>query len=146
MLTNWKPNQTKFKRLQKGVIKKCQYSFSAMCLQQGSVGLRILKSGILTAKQLEQARRKIIRFRKKKHKQHIWFYCLPDIPITRKPLGIRMGKGKGSPKHWISRLTAGKTIMQLNYLVGNRSKKALSVVKKILPIPTKIVSTRLLKN
>ena len=144
MLTNWRPKQTKFKRLQKGIIKKCNYSFSATRVQQGSMGLRILKSGILTSRQLEQARRKMLTFRKKKEKQKIWFHCIPDIPVTCKPLGIRMGKGKGAPKHWISRLLSGKIVMQLNYLSKNRAFRALTVVKKLLPVPTKIVFSRAL--
>jgi len=144
MLINWRPKQTKFKRLQKGIIKKCQYSFSATRVQQGAWGLRILRSGILTSKQLEQARRKIITFRKKKEKQKIWFYCIPDTPVTRKPLGIRMGKGKGAPKHWISKLLSGKIIMHLNFLSRKRSSKALRAVKKLLPVPTKVVANRAL--
>ena len=139
MLITWKPRQTKFKRLQKGIIKKCNHTCSATRIQQGILGLRILKSGILTSKQLEQARRKMLKFRKKKEKQKIWFHCVPDVPITRKPLGIRMGKGKGAPKHWISKLISGKVIMQLNYLSRKRAKKALRAAKKILPVPTKIV-------
>jgi large subunit ribosomal protein L16 len=85
--------------LHKGGVQKCQYKLSAGQLQQAAVGLRILKSGQLTAKQLEQMRRKIITVRKKKEKQKIWFRCIPDIPITAKPLGIRMGKGKGGIKY-----------------------------------------------
>ncbi len=64
--------------------------------QDGLCALKILKSTRLTAKQLEQARRKILTIRKRKEKQLIWTKCQPDIPVTSKPLGIRMGKGKGT--------------------------------------------------
>jgi large subunit ribosomal protein L16 len=140
MIIRWKPKREKFKRLHKGVISKCQFRKSAVRAQQGNLSLRALKSGIITAKQLEQARRKIIRFKKKKHKQKIWYHCIPDIPITKKPLGLRMGKGKGSPKSWISRVVAGKSIIHLNYMQNNKPLTALILVRKILPIPTRIVS------
>jgi len=140
MLIRWKPKREKFKRLHKGVVSKCQFRTSATRPQQGGFALHTLKSGLLTAKQLEQARRKIILIRKKKQKQKIWYRCIPDVPITRKPLGLRMGKGKGSPKFWISRVTAGKAILQLNYVPNLKPFIALGLVKKILPIPTQIIS------
>ena len=65
------PKKTKFKRLHKGSIQNCEYRQSALKLQQASYGLRVLKSGRLNAKQLEQARRKISKIRKKKEKQKI---------------------------------------------------------------------------
>jgi len=71
MLLRLKPKREKFKRLHKGLVSKCQFRSSAIYPQQGAVALRALKSGLLTAKQLEQARRKIILFKKKKHKQKI---------------------------------------------------------------------------
>jgi len=139
MIIRWKPKREKFKRVHKGTIAKCLFRNSAIRPQQGNLSLRALKSGIITAKQLEQARRKIILFKKKKHKQKIWYRCIPDVPITRKPLGLRMGKGKGSPKFWISRVSAGKAIIQLNYMQNNKPRSALTLVQKILPIPTRIV-------
>jgi large subunit ribosomal protein L16 len=142
MITTWQPKRTKFKRLHKGVVQKCQYKSSAVQLRQGVIGLRVLKSGRLTAKQLEQTRRKMITVRKKKEKQKIWFRCIPDVPVTAKPLGIRMGKGKGGIKYWISRLSAGKAIMQMNHMTQRRAIKALLLAKKMLPIPTKVLISK----
>ena len=71
MKTQMQPKKTKFKRLHKGTILSCEHRVSALRLQQGAFGLRVLKSGRLTAKQLEQARRKISKARKKKEKQKI---------------------------------------------------------------------------
>jgi len=146
MLFRLKPKREKFKRLHKGLVSKCQFRSSAVRPQQGALALRALKSGLLTAKQLEQARRKIILFRKKKHKQKVWYRCIPDIPVTQKAKGLRMGKGKGSTKFWISRITAGKAIFQLNYVPNTKPRKALKLIKKILPIPTKIVNNSGLKR
>jgi len=139
MIAKGQPKYTKFKRLHKGTIRKCQYRLSAKYLQQGSAGLRVLKSGRFTQKQLEQARRKIVTVRKRKEKQKIWFRCIPDIPITAKSLGLRMGKGKGAIKYWSARLRAGKVIFQINRMTKRREVKALHLIKKVLPVPTKII-------
>lgn len=138
MIVHWQPKKTKFKRLHKGTIRRCEYRVSARRLQHGSFGLRVLKSGRLTAKQLEQARRKILRFRKKKEKQIIWFRSIPDMPLTAKPLAMRMGKGKGSVNRWISKLTAGKIIFHMNWFEKRRALPALKKAAKMLPVPTKI--------
>jgi len=68
MQTKWQPKRSKFKRLHKGVIKKCQYRLSTKFVQQGYAGLRVLKSGRFTPKQLEQSRRKLLVVKKKKRK------------------------------------------------------------------------------
>lgn len=146
MLFVWQPKKTKFKRLQKGVVHRCRYKQSAIRSHQGVYGLRVLKSTRFTAKQLEQARRRILTIRKKREKQKIWFRCIPDVPITSKPLGIRMGKGKGNIKYWISRLSAGKIIFQLNYMHEWRARKALILAQKVLPMPTKIYINSSWKN
>lgn len=142
----WQPKRTKFKRFHKGNVTKCRYRLSATKLHQGAYALRVLKSVRLTAKQLEQTRRKLVTVRKKREKQRIWFRCIPDVPVTAKPLGIRMGKGKGAIKYWTSRLPAGKIIFQLNFMSNKRSLKALYLAKKILPMPTKIEKNTALKK
>jgi len=144
MQTKWQPKRSKFKRLHKGVIKKCQYRLSTKFVQQGYAGLRVLKSGRFTPKQLEQSRRKLLVVKKKKEKQRIWFKCVPDVPITCKALGLRMGKGKGAINYWSARLLAGKIMVQINHMTRRRSFKALSLIRKILPVPTKVVPNRLL--
>jgi large subunit ribosomal protein L16 len=142
MIFNWQPRQTKFKRLHKGKIKKCRFKRSARTTQDGICGLIILKSMRLTVKQLEQARRKIMTVRKKKEKQKIWTRCVSDTAITAKPLGIRMGKGKGAIKYWVHKAVAGKIIFHLSPRALKRAKTALEKAKKILPIPTKIYVNR----
>lgn len=146
MVFNWQPKNIKFKRLHKGRITKIEYRNSARQLFQGSFGLRILKSGRLSAKQLEQAKKKIISIRQKREKQKIWFNCLPDIPVTSKPLGVRMGKGKGTTDYWISRLTAGKMFLQINWMPSKKAKRGLYRASKVLPVPTKIVTNKIYKK
>lgn len=146
MVSNWQPKKVKFKRLQKGRITKIEYRISARQLPQASFGLRVLKSGRLTAKQLEQARKKIIKIRQKREKQKIWFNCLPDIPVTSKPLGIRMGKGKGTTDYWVSRLTAGKMILQINWVPTAKAKRGLKQAAKVLPVPTKVITNKVCKK
>lgn len=142
MIYRWQPKQTKFKRLQKGGIKKCRFKPTSRTTQFGLYALKILKSTRLTAKQLEQVRRKILSVRKKKEKQLLWSKCQSDIPVTTKPLGIRMGKGKGTVEFWIAKAIAGKLIFHLTLKSKHRIKKALKRAQKILPIPTKVYINR----
>lgn len=146
MLVNWQPKRTKFKRLQKGALQKCQFRLSVQSLQQGIAGLRVIKSGRLSIKQLEQSRRKLLTVRRKNEKQKLWMKCIADIPITAKALGLRMGKGKGVIKYWAARLFAGKIIFQVSHMKKSRELKALQLVRKLLPIPTKIVKNKVLRK
>jgi len=61
---------------------------------------------------------------------------MPDVPVTKKPLGIRMGKGKGTVSHWIFKLAAGKIIFKISWM--KRAKLGLKKAAKLLPVPTKI--------
>ena len=96
----------------------------------------------LTLKQLEQARRKIVTVRKKREKQKLWSRCVTDTAVTAKPLGIRMGKGKGAIKYWVHKAVAGKVIFHLSPRALWRALAALKKAQKILPVPTKIYINR----
>ena len=85
------PKQIKYKKIKKGKLKK--YEFKANDLKFGTVGLKAVESGFLNGKQIEAARQAINR--KMKRKGKIWVRIFTDLPITSKPVGVRMGKGKG---------------------------------------------------
>ena len=109
------PRQTKYKKARKGRLKK--FEFKANKLSFGSVGLKALESGLLNARQIEAARKAIVR--KIKRKGKIWIKIFPDISITSKPTGIRMGKGKGQFSHWAARVKGGTTLFEVSGLNFN---------------------------
>ena len=146
MIFKWQPKKTKFKRLQKGNLKKCRYKLSARTTQDGICGLIILQSRRLNLKQLELARRKISTVRRKREKQKIWTHCVTDVCVTAKPLGIRMGKGKGAVKYWTHKALAGKVIFHLSPRGVRRAKSALQKAQNILPIPTKMYINRQMRR
>lgn len=89
------PKQTKYKKIKKGKLKKLE--FKANSLKFGTAGLKAAESGVINSQQIEAARQAIAR--KIKRKGKIWIKIFPDLPITSKPTGIRMGKGKGQLSH-----------------------------------------------
>jgi large subunit ribosomal protein L16 len=89
------PKQVKYKKIKKGKIKR--FEFKANKLKFGTVGLKAAESGLVNSRQIEAARQAIAK--KMKRKGKIWIKIFPDLPITSKPAGVRMGKGKGQLSH-----------------------------------------------
>ena len=89
------PKKTKYKKIQKGNLR--QFDPCSNQLKFGTVGLKTIKSGTITSRQIEAARQAIVR--KLNRKGKLWIRIFPAIPITKKPVEIRMGKGKGSISH-----------------------------------------------
>ena len=128
------PQKIKFKKTKKGKLRKFEYK--ATNLTFGTVGLKAKEAGILNARQLEAARQSIAR--KTKRKAKIWIKIFPDLPITSKPTGVRMGKGKGQVSHWGSRVRGGTVLFEV---CGANIKiiiNALKTASAKLPIKTKI--------
>ena len=128
------PQNLKFQKIKKGKLRKLEYK--AVKLTFGTVGLKAKESGILNAKQIEAARQSISR--KTKRKAKIWIKIFPDLSITSKPTGIRMGKGKGQVSHWGSRIRGGTVLFEV---CGANLKiiiNALKTASKKLPVKTKI--------
>ncbi len=128
------PKQTKYKKIRKGKLKRLE--FKANCLQFGTYGLKAAESGIINSRQIEAARQAISR--KIKRKGKIWIKIFPDLPITSKPTGVRMGKGKGQLSHWGSRVTKGNIIIEICGINFNLIYSALKTGGAKLPIKTKI--------
>jgi len=103
------PKRTKFRKLQKGRISATPSKQTK--LLYGSFGLKAAAPGIITARQIEAARRAMTR--KFQRKGRLWIRVFPDISVTEKPSEIRMGKGKGSPQYWIARIKPGQLIFEL---------------------------------
>lgn len=128
------PKSSKYKKYKKGKLLK--YSFKSKKLKFGIVGLKALKSGIISARQLESARQAINR--KISRKGKLWIRIYPNISVTSKPSESRMGKGKGSVSHWISKVKAGQFIFELCGISENLARIAFKAGKSKLPFKTTI--------
>lgn len=121
------PKLTKFKNLQKCKQKLIEYKKSSTNLRYGQYGLKLLKGGRLTTKQLEVIRQKISKRLKKK--DQLWIRGNTDYPLTFKSKGLRMGKGKGDIKCWVLRVKTGDVLFEISIM---RPKRALLVLKPVL--------------
>jgi large subunit ribosomal protein L16 len=128
------PKNIKYKKTKKGKLVKLE--FKANDLKFGTIGLKAAESGIISSKQIESARQAITR--KIKRKGKMWIRIFPYLPITSKPTGIRMGKGKGSLSHWGARVRGGTTLFEICGVKNSTVITALKTGGAKLPIKTKI--------
>ena len=128
------PRKTKYKKTKKGKLKKLE--FKANTIKFGDFGLKAQVSGVISARQIEAARRTIAR--KIKRKGKIWICIFPDLPITAKPTESRMGKGKGSVSHWVARVKGGHTLFEVCGVPTHIGIEALKAGGKKLSVKTKI--------
>jgi large subunit ribosomal protein L16 len=128
------PKRIKFKKTKKGKLVRFEYKSNQ--LRFGEIGLKAAESGILNSRQIESARQAIAR--KTKRKAKIWIKIFPDLPITSKPVGVRMGKGKGQLSHWGARVRGGTVLFEICGANPNAIINALKTAGAKLPIKTKI--------
>lgn len=128
------PKQTKYKKTRKGKLSRLE--FKSNKLKFGTIGLKAAESGILSSRQIEAARQAITR--KTKRKIKLWIKIFPDLPITSKPTGVRMGKGKGQLSHWGARVRGGTVLFEVCGINLNITLSALKTGGAKLPIKTKI--------
>jgi large subunit ribosomal protein L16 len=128
------PKKTKFKKARKGKLVKLEFKNTK--LKFGEIGLKTKISGIITARQIEAARRSITR--KIKRKGKLWIRIFPDLPITKKPNESRMGKGKGSVSFWAAKVRGGTTIFEICGVQTHIAIEALKSGSKKLPLKTLI--------
>jgi large subunit ribosomal protein L16 len=126
------PNKLKYKKVKKGKLSKLE--FKANTLKFGEIGLKAKMSGMISARQIESARRVITRKMKKKGK--VWIRIFPDLPVTAKPTESRMGKGKGAVSHWVSRVRSGTVLFEICGIPKHIAKEALKSGSSKLPINT----------
>lgn len=130
------PRQSKYKKTRKGKLKKLEFKSNKLIF--GTIGLKAIESGILNSRQIEATRQAIVR--KIKRKGKIWIKIFPDLPITSKPTGTRMGKGKGSVSHWGARVKCGTVLFEICGVNLNIAIRSLKTGGAKLPIKTKIFS------
>ena len=128
------PRKTKYRKARKGRLKKLE--FKSNSVKFGELGLKAQVAGMITANQIEAARRTIAR--KIKRKGKIWIRIFPDLPVTAKPTESRMGKGKGAVSHWVARVRGGTTLFEICGIPKHTAIEALKAGSKKLPIKTKI--------
>lgn len=129
------PKKTKYKKIQKGKLSKL--NFRSNKLKFGSVGLKAIKSGTISSRQIEAARQAIVR--KVNRKGKLWIKVFPTVPITTKPIEVRMGKGKGAFSHWAVKVNAGTVIFEVYGVSQNIAITAFKTGGAKLPVKTMIL-------
>jgi large subunit ribosomal protein L16 len=106
-------------------------------LNFGDYGLQALEPGWVTARQIEAARRTLVRFMKRRGK--VWIRIFPDKPVTKKPAETRMGKGKGNPELWVAVVKPGRVMFELEGIPEDLAKRAFQLAAAKLPVKSKFV-------
>ncbi len=130
------PKKTKYRKAHKGRIHG--NAKGGFTLAYGSYGLKAIESDRLTARQIEAARRAISRHLSRQGK--LWIRVFPDVPVSKKPLEVRMGSGKGSPEFWAARVKPGRILFELDGVSRALAVEAFSLAAMKLPIKTKFVT------
>ncbi|MBX7151148.1 50S ribosomal protein L16 [bacterium] len=103
----------------------------------GSYGLKAMECGWITARQIEAARIAMTRYIKRGGK--IWIRIFPDKPVTKKPLEVRMGSGKGAPEFWVAVIKPGRVMFEIDGVTEDLAKEAFRLAAFKLPIRSKFV-------
>ncbi|MBT8387884.1 MAG: 50S ribosomal protein L16 [Ignavibacteria bacterium] len=132
------PKRTKYRKVQKGRMKG--NSQRGHRLSNGTFGIKSLDSNFLTSRQIEAARIAATRYMKREGS--IWIKIFPDKPITKKPLEVRMGKGKGNVEYWAAVVKPGRILFEVGGVPIEVAKEALRLAAQKLPVKTKFVIAR----
>jgi len=129
------PKRTKFRKQHKGRNRGLAITGSSVSF--GEYGLKSIGRGRLTARQIEAARRAITRHVKRGGK--IWIRVFPDKPITKKPLEVRQGKGKGNVEYWVAQIQPGKMLYEIEGISEEVAREAFALAAAKLPVATAFV-------
>lgn len=130
------PKRTKYRKAHKGRIHGTAKGGTALNL--GSIGLKAVEPDRITARQIEACRRAIARHIKRQGQ--MWIRIYPDLPVSKKPLEVRMGSGKGSVELWVARVHPGRIMFEIDGVPHDLAKEALILGAAKLPIKTRIVT------
>jgi large subunit ribosomal protein L16 len=130
------PKKMKFRKQHKGRIHG--NATSGTTLAYGSFGLKATTPERVTARQIEAARRAISRAMKRQGR--LWIRVFPDVPVSSKPLGTRMGSGKGSPEFYITRIKPGKIMFELDGVTRELAELAFELAAAKLPVATRFIA------
>ncbi len=129
------PKKTKFRKAFKGRIHGVASSGATLAF--GQFGLKALEPERVSARQIEAARRALTRFMKRAGR--VWIRVFPDVPVSKKPIEVRMGKGKGSPELWVVRVKPGRILFEVDGISPAIAKEALALAAAKLPVKTRFI-------
>ena len=130
------PKRTKFRKQMKGRNRGLAQSGNKVSF--GEYGLRSVGRGRITARQIEAARRAMTRHVKRGGK--IWIRIFPDKPVTKKPLEVRQGKGKGNVEYWVAQIQPGRMLYEMEGVTEDIAREAFQLAAAKLPVKTMFVS------
>src|SRR5690242_9599994 len=130
------PKKTKYRKAHKGRIHGVATSGATLAF--GEYGLKAMEPERVTARQIEAARRAMTRHMKRAGR--VWIRVFPDVPVSKKPLEVRMGSGKGAPELWVARVKPGRIMFEIDGVPIQLAKEALTLAAAKLPIKTRFVA------
>jgi len=130
------PKRTKFRKAHKGRIHGNAKGGTELAF--GQYGLKSQEPERVTARQIEAARRAITR--EMKRAGRVWIRVFPDLPVSKKPTEVRMGKGKGSPEFWAARVSPGRIMFEIDGVPEPLAREALTLAAAKLPIKTRFIA------
>jgi large subunit ribosomal protein L16 len=134
------PKRTKFRKQQKGRNRGLAQRGNTVAF--GEFGLKSTGRGRITARQIEAARRAMTRYVKRGGK--IWIRIFPDKPITKKPLEVRQGKGKGNVEYWVVQIQPGRVLYEMEGVSESIAREAFRLAAAKLPVSTSFVSRQVI--
>ena len=134
------PMRTKFRKAHKGRIKGV--ATSGVSLSFGQFGLKAMEPDRITARQIEAARRAMTRHMKRAGR--VWIRVFPDVPVSKKPLEVRMGSGKGNVEYWVAKIQPGKMLYEMEGITEVEAREAFKLAAAKLPVKTTFVFRNIL--
>ena len=134
------PKRTKFRKQFKGRNRGLASTGSKVSF--GEFGLKAIERGMMTARQIEAARRAMTRYIKRGGK--IWIRVFPDVPVSKKPLEVRMGKGKGNVEYWVCKIQPGRVLYEMEGVNEVIAREAFKLAAAKLPFKTTFVSRQVM--
>jgi large subunit ribosomal protein L16 len=134
------PKRTKYRKQMKGTNKGL--AFNGNKVSFGEFGLKSTEHGRITARQIEAARRVITRYVKRGGK--LWIRIFPDVPVTKKPLEVRMGSGKGNVEYWVAKVQPGKMLYEMEGCTEAEAREAFKLAAAKLSVKTTFANRTIL--
>ncbi len=134
------PKRTKFRKQQTGKNRGLAQVGNSVSF--GEYGLKAIGRGRITARQIEAARRAMTRYVKRGGK--IWIRVFPDVPVTKKPLEVRMGKGKGNVEYWVAKVQPGRVLYEMEGVSEVIAREAFRLAASKLPLQTAFITRQVM--
>ena len=136
------PKRVKYRKTHRGQMRGKAHSGNTIVF--GEFGLQAQEAAWLTARQIEAARRVIVRYLRRGGQ--MWIRVFPDKPVTKKPAETRMGSGKGAPDHWVAVVRPGRMLFEVGGIKENMAREALHLASYKLPIATRFAAKETVKE